>query len=351
MRKPQIIIGILLGVVLLVLGACGPAVTEEEETVPPEEVVTEEEEVVTEEEVTIEEPVTEVPAKEDPQKNGPPPADTGDVIRLYYYGPSALGVDPAKVPGPHNIYSATSNDGINFREDLGVRFSYDTGAEFGITDSDVICLNDGSWLMFLSLGTQLLKATSPTSSGTFTLDNSFNWVRGGVPGSYNFNGTVRTFVCYQGGIHMATYDQNNGTLNYTGVALNPPSSGMIADPSVIKVGNEYFMFYKYASSHTAPPGEHEIYLATSADGITWSQHAQNKFICKGSVPGAVYYNGTIYVYYCGLAHKPGAPPVDMGVAISQDNGVTFTTSTITIQGRTAAGTVDPAAVVVSTHQR
>ncbi len=278
----------------------------------------------------------------------PTPTPTNDkVIRLYYYGPSSLGTDPAALPGAHHIYSATSSDGINFKEDPGVRFSYDTASTFGITDPDVVRLNDGSWLMFASLGTNLIKATAPTSSGTFIRDEVFSWNHGGVPGSHNFDGTVRTFVSFQGGIHVATYDQNSGTLNYDGVALNPPTSGFIADPSVIRVDNEYLMFYKYVASHSAPPTEHEIYLATSADGITWSQHAQNRFICKGSVPGAVYYNDVIYVYYCGLTHKPGAPQADMGVAISQDNGVTFTLSTINIEGRTAAGAADPAAVVVS----
>jgi len=254
-------------------------------------------------------------------------------------------MDPAQIPGAHCIYSATSSDGINFKEEPGVRFSYDSGTQFGITDPDVVRLNDGSWLMFLSLGTQLLKAKSPDSSGTFTYDKSFNWNQGGVSGSYNFDGVVRTFVCYQGGIDVATYDQGNGTLKLGGVALNPPASGLIADPSVIQVDKEYLMFYKYAASPSAPPTEHEIYLATSADGIKWSQHAENRFVCKGSVPGVAYYNGAIYVYYCGLSLKPSVPQADMGVAISRDNGVTFTFSTVTILGKASAGGVDPFAVV------
>jgi hypothetical protein len=275
------------------------------------------------------------------------PTLASEVIRLYYYGTTgSIGTDPAKTPGPHNIYSATSTDGTNFTEDAGIRFSYDSGEEFGITDADVVNLNDGSWLMFLSLGTRLLKATSPTSTGTFTLDESFSWNRGGVPGSYNFNGTVMTFVCYQGGINVAIYDQGTGTLKHNGVALNaPPSGGLVADPSVIEIDNQYLMFYKYAASGGAPPDEHEIYLATSTDGITWTQHNQNRFIGMGSVPGAVYYNGVIYVYFCGL--PPGAPPRDLGVAISQDKGNSFTSSTIIIQGKAAIGAVDPAAIVTS----
>jgi len=370
------VIGVLLLMMMLLLGACAPAraptegpVVEEpvvegpvvEEPVAKEPTVEEpvkEEPVVEEpvkEEPVVEEPVKEEPTPPPPKEKAvppppPPPAATGEVVRLYYYGPSALGTDPAGIPGAHNIYSATSSDGINFKEDPEARFSYDTKATFGITDPDVVRLDDGSWLMFLSLGNNLLKTTAPTSSGIFTRDESFSWNRGGVPGSHNFSGTVRTFVCSQGGINVATYEQNSGTLNHAGVALAPPTPGIIADPSVIRVGNEYLMFYKYAASHMVLPKEHEIYLATSADGIIWSQHAQNRFICQGSVPGAVYYNDTIYVYHCGRVHKWGGPPSDFGVAISRDNGATFTFSTMNIQGKTAPGAADPAAVVVTTNQ-
>jgi hypothetical protein len=274
-------------------------------------------------------------------------AQAGDFIRLYYYGPSALGVDPATLPGDHCIYSATSSDGVNFTEDPGVRFAYDTGSQFGITDADVVRLNDGSWLMFLSLGTQLLKATAADSLDTFTPDGDFHWNQGGIPGSFNFEGTVRTFFCNHD-IYTATYDQNSGELTGSDVAIEAPPSGIIADPSVIEVEGTYLMFYKYADAASATnPAEHEIYLATSADGIEWTQHQQNRFICKGSVPGAVYYNGNIYVYHCGLMHKPGTPPADLGLAISRDKGETFTTSVIKIEGKKARGAVDPAAIVIS----
>jgi len=271
---------------------------------------------------------------------------SGEVIRLYYYGFSGgAGTDPATLSGPHNIYSAISTEGIYFTEEPGVRFSYDTEGEFGpygITDADVVELNDGSWLMFLSLGTNLLKATSPAADGAFTLDESFGWNQGGVPGSYNFDGTVRTFVCYEGGIKVATYDQTTGTLQNSGVALNAPPEGLVADPSVIKVDDQYLMFYKYC-----PPNgtfrEHEIYLATSEDGISWTQHSQNRFIGMGSVPGAVYYDGVIYVYFCGL--PPGSTQGDLGMAISRDKGESFSFSTITIEGKAGDSVVDPAAIV------
>jgi hypothetical protein len=268
-----------------------------------------------------------------------PPPPPGEVIRLYYAVNVLTG-------GPNAICSATSTNGVNFTEDPGVRFA--DPAYSSITDPDVVRLNDSSWLMFGSLGTSLLKATSPISDGNFTLDGSFSWNQGGVPGSHNFNGTVRTFVCHQSGIAAATYDQETGNLSYSGVALNaPPDGGSICDPSVIEVDGQYLMFYKYE-----PPSgtfaEHEIYVATSSDGITWTQHSQNRFIGMGSVPAAVYYSGIIYVYFCdyyfcGFASAPA--PGDLGLFISRDQGATFTFSAITIQGKTDRP-VDPAPVVV-----
>jgi len=93
----------------------------------------------------------------------PPPSE---LIRLYYAVYVLTG-------GPNDIRSATSTDGINFTEDPGVRFSHP--AISSVTDPDVVSLNDGSWLMFGSLGTDLLKATSPISDGAFTLEESFTW--------------------------------------------------------------------------------------------------------------------------------------------------------------------------------
>ena len=342
MSKILVVLGFLLALVLFVFGACAPAILPA--PVSPSAPASE---------------ITPVPSSSPPlapPESGsmllPTPAPAaGDFIRLYYYGPSALGVDPAFLPGLHCIYSATSSDGIVFREDPGVRFSYDTELDFGIVDPDVVQLNDGSWLMFVGsppqIGTDLVKAVASDSTGAFVRDEAFIWKYGGVPGSYNFDGTVRIFTCFHGGIHVGTYDQSSGTLNYDGVALNPPASGLVADPSVIQAGGEYLMFYKYAASSSMPPQEHEIYLSTSADGITWSQHDRNRFISRGSVPGAVYYGGIIYVYYCGQSGKPGVPQGDLGVAISQDKGATFIFSTITVQGKVAAGVVDPAAMVVS----
>lgn len=268
-----------------------------------------------------------------------------EFIRLYYFGSMTTSGDPASVTGPHNIYSAVSSDGINFKEDEGVRFSYDAGGKGGITDPDIVRLNDGSWLMFASLGMSLLKATSPLSYGVFQQEKSFQWSGGGVPGSFNFKGKIRTYVCSQGGISYAAYDQITGRLNPVGIAIAvPPGGGIICDPSVIEIDGKCLMFYKFQRGNL-PPSEHEVWLAKSDDGIKWTQHSENRFICMGSVPGAVYYEGVIYIYYCGQVNKTG-PKGDLGVAISRDKGATFEISVARIDGKKALGAVDPAPVVV-----
>src|SRR4030042_947148 len=111
--------------------------------------------------ITTPPPATAVPPTptETPTQPAPEPENAG-VIRLYYYGCMVKGIDPASASGPHNIYSAPSNDGINFTEDPGVRFSYDAGTGFGITAPAIGRLNDGSWLMFISMGTSIVKAHS-----------------------------------------------------------------------------------------------------------------------------------------------------------------------------------------------
>lgn len=286
---------------------------------------------------------TDLPTTE-PTQLPPTPASAG-VIRIYYYAHEMThGTDPAALPGLHVIYSATSNDGINFTEDPGVRFSYDTGSQFGITDPDVVQMDDGSWLMFISLGQSLLKATSNDSSGTFTRDGSFDWNQGGVAGSYNFGGTIRTFTSWGDSIHVAVYDETTGNLEYVGVAIGPPASGTVGSPSLFMIDDTYYMVYAYHPFQGADPRQHEIYMAISQDGVTWSQHEENAFVSKGSVPGAVYYNNAIFVYYCGVPPVPGERG-DMGVAVSRDKGLTFEHYRMIIEGKTLSGAVDPAPVV------
>ena len=117
---------------------------------------------------------------------------------------------------------------------------------------------------------------------------------------------------------------------------------------MFQIGDRYHMVYLYRPPGGTDPREHEIYMAESADGMAWSQHVDNVHIGSGSVPGAAYFNGAIYVFNCGPPSLAPAPRVgDMNVAISRDEGTTFEFSHVTVEGRSLSGMVDPAAVVMS----
>jgi len=103
--------------------------------------------------------------------------------RMYYYeNPMGEG-DPAMIPGPHSIYVATSEDGINFRREREVY------AREWITDPDVIQMDD-IWRMFVSEGGRTTSAVSRDDGWSFTFEHELETIDGGVtctiavPGGY-----------------------------------------------------------------------------------------------------------------------------------------------------------------------
>jgi hypothetical protein len=103
--------------------------------------------------------------------------------RMYYYeNPMGEG-DPAMIPGPHSIYVATSEDGINFRREREVY------ARERITDPDVIQMGD-IWRMFVSEGGRTTSAVSRDDGWSFTFEHELETIDGGitctivVPGGY-----------------------------------------------------------------------------------------------------------------------------------------------------------------------
>jgi hypothetical protein len=90
---------------------------------------------------------------------------------------------------------------------------------------------------------------------------------------------------------------------------------------------------------TSGPYLHKIYSATSADGIHWTVN-NTLLVNHASVPGAVYYNGKIYLYFVN-----GAGAERLSVAISTDQGKSFTVHDVAITGSNSPRPVDPSAVV------
>lgn len=263
------------------------------------------------------------------------------IIRLFYFGqtPQEGGTpgDPAQFAGAHKIYSATSADGLSFTEESGVRFELEQ-----LTDPDVF--SDGTqWVMLISQGTRLIRATSATPNGTFAQDTAFDWNNGGVCSTTNMNGTYRTLYCdnQNNAISVAQYDTATGALTAVGVSLvNPHGSGVICDPSVVaQPDGTWLMFYKHnrATGEDQGPSAHDVYTATSADGVTFA--ATGTRVCQQcSVPGAARIGGTIYLYF---VDGSGTYASGLGVGVSSDDGASFTFSGVSFSGAAEAQQVDP----------
>lgn len=159
-------------------------------------------------------------------------------IRLYYFAnPVSASGDPAKASGPHQIMSAQSSDGINF-ENPQPAF-----AEENITDPDVF-KTAKDWRLFVSKGTALDLAISNDNGLTFQKQNDFSWSEGGVPSTFNFNGTFRTYFCGKGGIGSATGADTGKLTVESGIRVEE-SNKIVCDPSVIQLPDgTHMMFYK-----------------------------------------------------------------------------------------------------------
>jgi len=84
----------------------------------------------------------------------------------------------------------------------------------------------------------------------------------------------------------------------------------------------------------------QIYSATSSDGIHWT--VDNTLLFDhADVPGAVYFNGKLYLYYVNADFEGER----LRVGISEDRGATFTTYDVQISGSNSPNPVDPTALV------
>ena len=158
--------------------------------------------------------------------------------RLFFFGPEQG--DPGQLPPfpPSNkIYSALSNDGINFFQESGVRFQ-----ETGITDPAVIFVN-GTWKMYSAKGSNVVVATS-TDSYSFTKVGEYN-TRGSVPDILKFDdGSLLLFIC-RNGISYITPPEISGSVESATVAISGEPNTIICDPGITRLNDEnYVMYYK-----------------------------------------------------------------------------------------------------------
>ncbi|MCL5407694.1 MAG: hypothetical protein M1429_04320 [Patescibacteria group bacterium] len=159
-------------------------------------------------------------------------------IHLYYFS-NPMTPDQKKEPEVFRIYSAISNDGINFDNP---QMAFENPVL--ITDPDVFETSK-DWRMFISEGTKLILTISTDGGITFKKDENFSWNKGGVCDTAKIGDTFRTFYCGEGGIKSATGAENGKLTTEDGVRLSADAGQIICDPSIIKLENgSYLMFYK-----------------------------------------------------------------------------------------------------------
>lgn len=175
-------------------------------------------------------------------------------IKLFY-------MDNDTVPS-QNLYSAVSNDGINFNEEPGIRFS----DSIGISSPDVILHGIGcdtnvpKWNVYLSRETKLIRCTSEDGI-TFSADTNFHWNSGAASGTIIIScGLLKTYFCNDG-IWSAT-SINGILLNPdTLICIAPLENEIVSNPSLIRLLTGEFIMY-FNSYSITPIDEHTEFSHT-----------------------------------------------------------------------------------------
>ncbi len=176
-------------------------------------------------------------------------------IRMFFFGSEQTEGDPAKAEGDHKIYSAISEDGINFKAEPGVRFQ----APF-ITDPEVLQVGNKKWLMFLSKGQETLLASS-NDGLEFTAEDSFSLEIGGVPGAVELpDDSIRIFATGKDGIVSAVFtpNSNSSPIIEDAERISRGDSGVVADPACIKrLDGTYYLIFKKKPGRMRPKPSQE----------------------------------------------------------------------------------------------
>lgn len=278
---------------------------------------------------------------------------SGPLHLFYKGGPQSARWDDDEV---HNIYAASSADGVNFIEE-GLVFSSAAG-----NDPDVFPYNDG-YALFTSTGPTLTFATSSAISGGYDLAGEFSWFGGGGPATIEVAGSQRVFYCGANGIDFTTLVLDPlGLSPFESALLNPFGTGHVCDPTVVQLADgTYKMFYLWSPELDSGPWDHQLYSASSTDGLHFTA-IDTMLRDQASVPGALIWGDALYLYAVD-ATGGGAPdtgdtaPPDSGdtakpeisgliVGVSTDWGATFSFQEVLIEGREMAAAFDPDAIIV-----
>ena len=156
-------------------------------------------------------------------------------IRLYYFDINEARGKVFKKEPVNKIYSAISDDGVNFTQESGIRLEYQ-----GAFDPDVLYV-DGTWYMYTG-DLQGNKVNVATSTDGLTFSHVGTAYQGGaVPDVWHEDDD---WYLYTAGINIAT-GTDGLTFESTGKEFRDPNSRGTADPSVVKLNDgSYLMLYK-----------------------------------------------------------------------------------------------------------
>lgn len=275
-----------------------------------------------------------------------PQPPSGPVIELFYMASDVAG-DAGEDTDPHNIYRASSTDGVTFTEQAMV---FTTAMA---NDPDVFQLDAGFGL-FVSTGPSLTFASSAVVTGSFTFQSDVPWFGGGGSSTVLVSGLRRTFFCGDDGIYASTFVLNPIGFEPFELALaNPFPTGRICDPSVIGLGDgTYRMYYRWSPELEAPTSDHSLYQATSTDGLRFTA-VEEVIVASASVPGAVVRDATVFLYAVngrppdeydtGDTAPPDLPPGEVGLLVgtSTDGGQSFAFEPLVLEGGERRRAFDP----------
>jgi len=159
-------------------------------------------------------------------------------VKLFYLGNFGRPNPPNQPAKVHHIYSATSTDGITFKEDPGVRFSHPK-----VTDPDVIQTPLG-WKMFVTEKQTNLMASS-TDGKTFTLAPKPASTNGAISKTIAMSGGYRMYKCSRDGLR-SQFTKDFQTWRDEGVRIKLKGGmGPVCDPGIVKLKDgSYLMVLK-----------------------------------------------------------------------------------------------------------
>lgn len=147
-------------------------------------------------------------------------------LRMYFFDFSVNAGGQINQPTDHIIYSAVSEDGLNFTMEDGERY-----IALNITDPEVI-YHDNQWIMYLSEG-PITHITTAKDGLTF-IDTGLTWQYGGVPGAYvDAENVVHLYGCGQGGIMTQTSTTGIDFSKSAAPVAALTTDGIICDPSPV----------------------------------------------------------------------------------------------------------------------